>query len=361
MSVTINGTNGLTFNDASVQNTAATGFGFKNRIINGAMMVNQRATAITATGYVTDRWQYNGSQGGKASVAQSTAAPTGSGFINSLLVTSSSAFTYGSADYFSVQQPIEGVNCADLMWGSANAKSVTVSFWVQASITGVYGVCFINNTNNRSYATSYTIAAANTWQYVTLTVPGDMAGSWTTDNTAGIKLWFSLGAGSGFSGAAGSWSSSLILGVTGQVNLLATNGATFYITGVQLEKGSTATSFDYRPYGQELALCQRYFETNYPAGTAIGSAANGTHGASGGDFPTGSYARYRPYFIVSKRAAPTVSIWDTSGNSGKCFANGTSNVSVSLSSTTTTGYQFSTSSTLTSTEVTFAWAASAEL
>jgi len=241
-------------------------FGFKNRIINGAMVINQRAASITATGYSVDRWQYSSSQSSKATIAQSSVAPAG--FIKSLGVTSSSAYSVLSGDYFILQQGIEGFNVADLGWGAAGAQTVTLSFWVRSSLTGTFGGNLVNGNNTRSYPFSYTISAANTWEQKTITIPGDTTGTWATDNTAGMYVTFGLGVGTTYSGTAGAWGSTLYFSVTGAVSVVGTNGATFYITGVQLEKGSTATSFDYRPYGTELLLCQRYCQVISGAGVS---------------------------------------------------------------------------------------------
>jgi len=237
--------------------------GFKNRIINGAMVIDQRnaGASVTVTGgssyYSCDRWQEWMSQNSKYSIQRSTTAPTG--FINSLLATSLSAYSVISSDSFALNQNIEGLNCADLAWGTASASTVTVSFWVRSSLTGTFGGALSNSAVNRSYPFTYTISSANTFEYKTITIPGDTSGTWLTDNGIGIRLWFSIGAGSTYLGTAGSWAGADYRGATGQTSVVGTNGATFYITGVQLEKGSTATSFDYRPYGTELALCQRYF------------------------------------------------------------------------------------------------------
>jgi hypothetical protein len=260
MTVSVNGTTGITFNDASTQNTAATGFGFKNRIINGAMVIDQRnaGASVTPTNgqYSVDRFACNLSAASKYSAQQSSVAPAG--FTNSLLITSLSSYSVGVNDYFLIRQSIEGLNCADLGWGTANAQTVTVSFWVRSSLTGTFGGALENSASNRCYPFSYTINSANTWEQKTLTIAGDTTGTWLTTNGIGIKVTFSLGMGSNLSGTAGAWVGSEKISATGATSVVGTNGATFYITGVMLEKGSTATNYDVRPYGTELALCQRY-------------------------------------------------------------------------------------------------------
>jgi hypothetical protein len=268
MTVSISGTGGVTFNDNSVQDTAATGFGFKNRIINGAMVIDQRnagaSVTITDTSNVTytlDRWSAYGNVASKFSVQQDAGAVTPPvGFNDYLGVTSLSAYSVTGSDSFSIRQNIEGFNIADLGWGTANAKTVTLSFWVRSSLTGTFGGSLRNSAANRSYPFTYTINAANTWEYESITITGDTTGTWLTTNGTGIQLLLGLGVASTFSGTAGAWAAANYISATGATSVVGTNGATFYITGVQLEKGSTATSFDYRPYGTELVLCQRYYQ-----------------------------------------------------------------------------------------------------
>ena len=238
-------------------------YGFKNRLINSAMVIDQRnagasVTATTSYPYTLDRWQCGGSQNSKFTVQQSSTAPTG--FVNSSLITSSSAYTVGAGENFVFFQNIEGYNTADLMWGTANAQTVTLSFWVRSSLTGTFGGAIQNSATNRSYPFTYTISSANTFEYKTITIAGDTSGTWLTTNGCGIIVRYGLGVGSTFSGTAGAWAGANYLSATGATSVVGTNGATFYITGVQLEKGSTATSFDYRPYGLEYLLCQRYFQ-----------------------------------------------------------------------------------------------------
>ena len=237
--------------------------GSRNRIINGDMRIDQRnagASVTLADGiYNIDRWQGSVSQVSKVSIQRSAVAPDN--FTNSQLLTVTSPITFGAGDYCGNAQSIEGYNTADLSFGTAAAKPVTVSFWVRSSITGTYSATLQNEAFNRTNSKAYTISSANTWEYKTITFTGDTSGTWLTDNRLGIKIYFALGMGSTYGGATdGSWTSTPKLAVTGQTNWASTNGATFYITGVQLEPGSTATPFERRSYGQELALCQRYFQ-----------------------------------------------------------------------------------------------------
>ena len=236
-------------------------FGFKNRIINGAMQIDQRNAGASVTptsgSYSLDRWQYGLSAASKFTAQQSSVAPAG--FTNSLLITSSSAYSITSGDYFVARQPIEGLNVADLGWGTANAQTVTLSFWVRSSLTGTFGGAIYNNGADRSNPFTYTISAANTWEQKTVTIAGDTSGTWLTTNGTGLVVALGFGVGSTYLGTAGTWASTLYLSATGATgSLVGTSGATLYITGVQLEKGSTATSFDVRDYGRELIMCQRY-------------------------------------------------------------------------------------------------------
>ncbi len=299
--------------------------GMKNRIINGAMMIDQRnagasvtITATSANQYVLDRYylRAESATGSKVSVQRSTVAPAG--FINSQLVTSLSAYTIGASEHFGIVQPVEGFNVADLGWGTANAQAITVSFKVRSSLTGTFGGSILNNAANRCFVFSYTINAANTWEDKTVTIAGDTTGTWLTDNGVGLYLAFSLAAGSSVTGAAGSWSSTFSRSVTGQTSLVGTNGATFYITGVQLEKGSIATAFDYRPFGTELALCQRYYEKSYNLDVTPGTGSSNPGCYEGGVSSFSNNVVYTPQigFRVSKRATPTMSFYTFSGTLG---------------------------------------------
>jgi len=239
--------------------------GYKNRIINGAMVIAQRGTGSTtnvaATNfYPVDRFYCYGDAASKFSGQQNAGSVTPPvGYINYLGITSLSAYSVPAGELYIINQPVEGLNITDLAWGTANAKTVTLSFQVYSSLTGTFGGALRNSAHNRSYPFSYSIPSANTWTTISITIAGDQSGTWLTTNGIGVEVDFGLGVGSTFSGTAGAWAGANYLSATGATSVVGTNGATFYITGVQLEKGSTATSFDYRPYGTELALCQRYY------------------------------------------------------------------------------------------------------
>jgi hypothetical protein len=276
---------------------APNSFGFKNRIINGAMVIDQRnagASVSTASGsfaYTLDRFRIDYTQTSKYTVQQNAGSVTPpTGFANYFGATSASAYSVTSTDQFSITQFIEGYNIADLAWGIASAATVTLSFWVYSSLTGTFGGA-ITNISVRSYPFTYSIPTANTWTKISVTIAGDTSGTWVTTNARALAVYFNLGSGSTNSGTAGSWSSGGYVSATGATSVVGTNGATFYVTGLQLEKGSTATSFDYRPYGTELALCQRYYE--------IGGGVTEASPAAATTFPT-------YYFKVTKRAGATV-------------------------------------------------------
>jgi hypothetical protein len=298
----------------------------RNRIINGAMMIDQRnagaATANTISNYTLDRWQVLQSTSGKIIAQQNAGSVTPPvGFTNYLGLTSQSAYSVVSGDYFLIRQPIEGLNVSDLGWGTASAVAVTVSFKVYSSLTGTFGGSINNSAQSRSYPFSYTVSSANTWTTVSVTVAGDTSGTWLTTNGVGLYVVFSYGTGSTYSGTAGSWAGTTYFSATGATSVVGTNGATFYITGVQLEKGTVATPFDYRQYGTELALCQRYYEKSYNIDVVPGAVtSNGvfTNGGLTNMAPANYATRASTIYKVTKRATPTVTTYDTAGNAGKC-------------------------------------------
>jgi hypothetical protein len=254
---------------------ASSNFGFKNRIINGAMVIDQRnagAAVTSSNSFPVDRFRLGFTMDGACSAQQDTVAPAG--FVNSLKFTTTTADTnLGTSQVVFMQQRIEGSNLSDLGWGTASAQTVTLSFWVQSSLTGTFGGSLQNSAENRSYPFTYAISSANTWEQKSITISGDTSGTWLTTNGIGIRLNFSMGAGSSLSGTAGAWAGADLISATGAVSVIGTLNATWQVTGVQLEKGSTATSFDYRPYGTELQLCQRYA---YPIRGGFSGFGNGT-------------------------------------------------------------------------------------
>jgi hypothetical protein len=294
-------------------------YGFKNRIINGAMVIDQRnagaSVATTTTGsqvYTLDRWAYQVSAASKFTVQQNAGSVTPpTGFTNYIGCTSTSAYSLTASDYFAIQTRIEGYNTADMAWGTANAATFTISFWVRSSLTGTFGGS-IRNDNGRYYPFSYTISSANTWEQKSITIAGDTSGTWNTTNGASAQVFFGLGVGSTYSGTAGSWSSNNYQSATGATSVVGTNGATFYITGVQLEKGSTATSFDYRPYGTELQLCQRYYQLG--AGFTAGYAAGST--TMGGMASLGTTMRSAPTAVLTSAGGPAGANFSGSPSAG---------------------------------------------
>lgn len=293
MPVVINGDTGIT--QAGEFDSDST-FGFKNRIINPGMVIDQRYSggASTGQGYLVDRWR-TWFDPGTYSFQQVSDAPTG--FTNSLRVTKTNTT---QSTYAGIVQYIEGFNTSDLSFGTANAQTVTLSFWVKSSITGTFSVAFGNAAENRWYGATYTINSANTWEKKSVTVAGDTSGTWVGGtNGIGLQIWFNYGQAA-TAQAANTWTTSAdARAPTGTTNLGTTNGATWQLTGVQLEKSSTATSFDFRSYGTELALCQRYYY-QYTAATQFGQ--------NGGNISNGysTYFGFTIPFKVSMRTNPTI-------------------------------------------------------
>ena len=304
MPTSIHGTNGITFNDGSTQNTRSA-VGFRNRIINGDMRIDQRnsGAAITPTTdqiYSIDRWRTDISQASKITFQQQAIGSPQScdGNRYTLSCITASAYTPTSTDYFGVNQLVEGFNTADLLWGTSAAKTVTLSFWVYSGLTGSFGGAIrTGDSSNYSYPFIYTINSANTWEKKTITILGPTSGTWGTTNGSGLDVWFSLGTGSAYTGTANTWAAANYINATGAINMVSTasgSGGTWYITGVQLEAGSTATEFERRPIGTELALCQRYCYATTQR--SLGSAVNATY------LYNNSLS-----FPVTMRSAPTMS------------------------------------------------------
>lgn len=298
----------LTFFQPSQVDSTFNGY-LRNRIINGAMQIDQRnsGAAVTANGaFPVDRFFYAATQASKATLQQNAGGVTPpQGFTKYFGVTSSSAYAVLASDYFNVRQVIEGFNISDFNYGTADAKTITLSFWVRSSLTGNFGGVLAwgsSSANQRSYPFLYTITGANTWEYKTVTVPGDTtmaAGGFETSNGAGMQVRFSLGGGATNAGTPGSWATVNAQTASGDTSVVGTNGATWYLTGVQLEVGSVATPFERRLYGQELSLCQRYYSTGRITGQAYFNAVS----VNAADKFVASQRT-----AVDMRAAPTVVI-----------------------------------------------------
>jgi hypothetical protein len=275
--------------------------GFRNMVINGGMVIDQRNngaavvyTAATQT-YVVDRFGCFGTLAGKFTIQRNQGSVTPpAGFSNYLGVTSSAATTPGATDLYALFHKIEGFNFSRASFGTANAQSLILSFWVRSSITGTFGGGCFNSAANRNYVFSYSISTANTWERKSITIPGYTTGTWLTDNGVGFQWWTDLGSGSSNRGAAGSWTTNVFYGVTGGASIVGTSGATFYITGVQLEVGTAVTPFEHRNVATEFSMCQRYYEVGSDISLWSGYAVNGST----------YYSLCR--FATTKRASPTV-------------------------------------------------------
>ena len=326
-------------------------YGLKNRLINGSMSISQGAAGATitpavtsayATNYPVDRFQVIVGAASKLTTAQSSVAATGFNF--STLITSSSAYTVGAGEVFVIRQNIEGFNTADLGWGAAGAAAVTLSFWVRSSLTGTFGGSLQNSASTRSYPFTYTISSANTWELKSVTIAGDTTGTWIgATNGIGLRVNFGLGVGSTYSGTAGAWAGSDYDSATGATSVVGTNGATFYLTGVMLEKGSTATSYDYRSYGTELQLCQRYYE--------VGSSFYQVCAIS-------SSSGISQQFSVTKRSAATMAFSNITYSAGSALTDYTSSMA-SPAGVNSFAFYFTPSSN--AGFVKFTWTASIEL
>ena len=306
MPVSISGTNGVTFPDSSLQTAAASPYVLKNRIINGAMVIDQRnaGASVTADGnavFPVDRWKIEDATDGVFTGQQVSDAPVGASYSLKVTITTADA-SLGATQYASCYQLIEGYNTADLAWGTANAQTVTLSFWVKSSLTGTFGGSVTNSGWGSTYPFTYTISAANTWEYKTVTIAGSTSGTWLTTNGLGIGLFFGLGVGADYSGTAGAWTTGVKISATGATSVIGTSAATWQIALVQLEIGSTATPFERRLYDKELVSCQRYFQkrTNYIETTA----------------PTGVNAYSQWIFKTTMRTNPTIS---NAGGTGTVF------------------------------------------
>jgi len=333
----IDGNSGTLANVNTVSLNGGPLSGARNRVINGDMRIDQRNAGASVTNtagevFSVDRWSVYGSQASKLTAQQNAGSVTPpAGFKNYLGITSSSAYSVLTADEFVLRQKIEGFNAADLEYGTANAAKITLSFWVRSSLIGSFGGSFANSALNRAYPFSYTISAANTWEKKTITISGDTTGTWLTTNGVGLYVTFGLGVGSTYgSGTANAWTGTYSDVPSGSNSVVGTNGATFYITGVQLEAGSVATPFERRSYGQELSLCQRY----YYKLDGINSAGYGFTGA--GNIFTMTIPTMRAQPTATQYGTPVLSNATLGVNSGGLVG---STVQFYTITTTTGGWQ----------------------
>jgi len=317
--------NTVSWNTLDANTRGDLGISFKNRIINGNMAIDQRnagasVNVTTSNVFGVDRWKFDKISSCTYTVQQSSTAPTGFSF--SSLVTVGTGAASGASDYVRIIQNIEGFNTADLGWGTANAQTVTVSFWVRSSIAGTYCFGLQNSATNYSYPVNYTINSANTWEYKTITVVGPTAGTWVgATNGIGILCTWDLGSGSNWNGTNATWQNGNTWKTSSQTAFTATSGATFYLTGVQLEVGTQATTFTLAggSYGAELALCQRYYYTT-------GNVANPV-GTGGGFFGMPlivalAFAQGNTSYKATMRATPTITLYDGNGLAGTVTQHG---------------------------------------
>jgi len=339
---------------------------FRNLIINGDMRIDQRnaGSAVTSATnvYLTDRWQLqiNGTTN-TPSFQQVTDAPTG--FQYSLKATSNGSETLPTNGAVTPRQRIEGFNSAHLLYGTSNAKTVTISFWVKSSLTGTWTISIINGSFSRSYIAEYTINSANTWEYKTVTIPGDTTGTWSTDNTTGLIVQFPVDTDTILDATPNAWLAGNYRTTSGSNRLLGTSGATWQVTGVQLEVGSTATDFENLPYDVSLARCQRYYQKSYNIDVAPGS--NTTVGQFDHNFLNlGNYGSVNQRFGIAMRTNPTMTAYSPAGASGTIqywdgSATQTRTTNFTIGGSQQNFYQQDT--VFNHTNITFQWTADAEL
>jgi hypothetical protein len=324
-----------------------------NRIINGDMRIDQRNNGAsgTAFSYTVDRWSYGGTQPSKLSWGR--LASSMPGFPYCLGFGSTSAYTLLVSDYFQIYQSIEADMVSDFQWGNANAQPVTLSFWVSSSLTGIFSGVISNSTGNRSYPFTYNIPTANTNTRIVVTIPGDTGGPWVmSGNAAGVLVHFDLGSGANYHGPANAWSSSNLVGATGSVSIVSTNGAAFYVTGVKLEIGSVATPYNRQSLAKSLADCQRYYQViGGPTGTVL--PFNGLTTSNGGGYFVGSLG-------TTMRATPTYNLSGTLNVIGTASAAiGSFNYSGAQSTPSTVFWTFTVAGGLTAGQAQMLQAASA--
>ena len=333
-------------------------YGMKNRIINGDMAISQRGTTFASptNAYSLDRWVWQSSSDGAVTVTQSSDVPANNEFQNSLRVAVTTADTsITTAQFAGVGQTIEGYNIRDLI-----GRTFTVSFWVRSTKTGTHCIEMQNNSADRCYIAEYTIIASNTWEYKTISITGGLttSGTWIYTTGLGLYLRFVLAVGPSYQSTAGSWVTGLVIGTSNQVNCLDSTANIFAITGVQLEVGSQATEFEHRPFGTELALCQRYYQKSYDVTTAPGSNVQAGRqyfvlGGSATSLNKGCTVR----FPTVMRASPSITIIHESSGATGVFSSGATASVITVGTTAFVGY----AATSTTVDEFAHWTASAEL
>ncbi len=274
--------------------------GARNLIINGAMQVYQRGSqAGVRNTYAVDRFKLLGSGSQLFTYSQSTTVPSGEGFSYSAKLDVTTADTSVAAGDFQILRYIfEGQDLQHLKYGTSDAQSLTLQFWIRSPKTGTH-IVELGHTDDVSFnSQSYTIAVADTWQKVTLTFDGYQTTSIANDNTDSFRITWWLMAGSDYSGgtlSSNTWQSTTANHAVGQVNVVDSTSNEFYLTGVQLEVGEQATPFEHRSYGDELQRCLRYYERSYKDAVYF---MNNSSGAQ--------VQRQTNYFQVQKRGSPTL-------------------------------------------------------
>ena len=305
----------LRSNTVSDAYTALNPVMFRNRIINGDMRIDQRNNGGTVSGHVTypvDRFRVIKDTGsGTMTMNRSSTAPAG--FNTSVVYTVGTAYTPGSGENNFFVQLIEGYQTADFGWGTAGAVPVTLSFWVRCSLAGYFGGSLRNGSSNKSFIFSYTITAPDVWEYKTITIPGCTDGTWDKTTGNGVELVWGFAVGSNYSNAPGGWYAGNYISATNAKFISSTAGATWFMTGAQLEKGTVATPFEHRSFGAELALCQRYYQ--------VINQVSWNQGQASRDTATESY--HGQQIQSPMRIAPTIATYDNSGNpSISCYRYG---------------------------------------
>jgi len=337
-----------------------------NIIINGDMQVVQRGTSFTpAAGpdYVADRWKITYSGTGTLDVTRNAADQTGLPFHYFIQGTPNTAdASISAAEYYTFIYHVEGYDIAAAALGRDVALPITLSFWHSHALTGTYCVGFRNGANDRSYVVEYTQSTADTWEYTTITVPGDVTGTWYRDEQRGLTMLFTLAAGSNFQTAANTWAAGNYFATSNQTNAMQSGGG-FKMTNVKLEIGRVATPFESRPFVEELALCQRYYEKSYQLDTVPGSA--GSSGSALTALVSSTQARMSVEFKVRKRSTPTMAYWDTSTNASRVTVDSTTNVAPSAGSPVTSaserGFHADFNVATTGAKVKWNWTANSEL